>query len=48
MTIKVVEMIDISKSLRKRKNELDESPKECNLSWIGNIIGAKDRDIEVA
>ena len=37
------------KALKKRqKSELDESLDESNLSWIGNIIGVKDGDIEVA
>lgn len=37
------------KALKKRqKAELDESLDESNLSWIGNIIGLKDGDIEVA
>lgn len=37
------------KALKKRqKAELDESLDETNLSWIGNIIGVKDGDIEVA
>lgn len=48
----VVETTDLStnqKALKKRqKAELDESLDESNLSWIGNIIGLKDGDIEVA
>lgn len=48
----VVETTDLStnkKGLKKtQKADLDKSLEESNLSWIGNVIGVEDGDIEVA